>query len=226
MRILVDEWPPYHFLSGKTKISGFATDVFKAVMHDMNLPFNLFLLPFDDVLQQVEQGDADWSFLAAKDSKRSTFAYFSMEPIYTSQWVLLTRKYQHHRVARYSDLDSLSIGVVKGYIYSDEFLKGINENNISLQIYANDSLNYQMLFVGRVDYVVGEKDNSLWFLKHNNLQKNIQVVPGFIIASNPLYFIWSKKRSTQKFADEFSVNLKKYKKTSSYKVLLKQYMGG
>ncbi len=224
INILVDEWPPYHYLNDNNQVKGFASEVFSAVMQEMRLSYHLTLEPFDEVLIRVKEGEVDGSFLAAKDHQRSTFAYFSNEPVYESEWALLTNTKKMGLINKYSDLESLTIGVVKNYVYSPEFIKAKTDHNISLKQYENDSLNYQMLLVGKVDYVVGEKNNSLWFLRHNNLQNKIQVVPSLVIARNPLYFIWSKKRSTQAFADRFSIHLKEYKKTKRYKTLIRQYI--
>ena len=224
MDILVDEWPPYHYLNKNNQVSGFASDVFSAVMGEMGIPFTLTLEPFDSVLSKVKEGKVHGSFLAAEDENRRSFAYFSNEVLYESEWVLLSRKSQGTPIKKYSDLAGLSIGVVKNYIYSPDFLAGTKANNILLMRNASDSLNYQMLFMGKVKYITGEKDNSLWYLKRNNLQDNIQVVPEFVIARNPLYFIWSKKRSSQAFADRFAMFLKDFKKTPKFKELLKNYM--
>lgn len=221
IHVICDVWPPYQF-SEHGRLGGFSTKVVKEVLTRMGVEIHsLESYPWKRALSMIEKNKVDALFSANYTQERKKFAYYPDEEIVQSPWVVWSREEDGFEYNSLNDLMGKSIGVVRGYSYTPQFLEFIKSHN-NFDEAVDDTTNFKKLNFNRVDVVIAELGNGYSVLKTENIQR---VVPH---KSNPikvdgLYMIFNKYRISQAFVDRFSNELKKFKQESVYKIWYDEY---
>ncbi len=225
LSVVADEWPPYQIVEPGGKISGFGTEVISSVLDLMGQEYLIKILPYTRVHHNLRSGLSDAGFLVTRNKERETYLWYPDEPVHTLKHVLFARSDTEIEAVKgsYDFLKGYSVGLTREYIYPDDFLKSLEENNIRHEYVTRDEQNFMKLDTGRIDFVVADISNGLAIIRKNSFKSTVVPVEDYVLAEYSLYMVWSKKLRGKKWADTFSDKLAYFKKTEKYRLLSEKY---
>ncbi len=154
--LAADNWQPYHGenLTNYGPLSEIIIEAFKRVGYQVKIEF----MPWANVLDKVKKGKYDAGFAGSYTEQRAKDYYFSNLIAKSSSIVFYKRK---DRDIIYNSLENYRIGVVRGFVYDQDF-----DNEPGLQrIEANNSqANIYNLLKGRLDLVIIDKRHAQYLL--------------------------------------------------------------
>lgn len=216
-----DEWPPYQILVNGT-MEGFSVEMVHAVLANLRMrDESTTALPWARALKSLRTGRIDALFSINYAREREAYAFFPEEPLTTSKWVIWSRMGDGLAYTGFSDLDGKRVGIVLGYSYTPEFLKYVQEH-ATAQAVVSDDINFRKLASGRVDFIVAERNNGSYLLRELNLS-GIRAHDAHPVKTDALYMAFSRTTIPERFVEEFSHELKRFKTTIAYRELLRKY---
>jgi len=225
--IATDEWNPYEYTGADGVVTGFSTEVVRAVLAGMNIGIaedHIGMHPFARLEQYVIDGTVDAAYSLSRTEKREGACYFPAEPIINSRWVLFIRKSDEGRLGftSFEDLKGRSVGVVRAYAYTPEFWACLEEEGNGSAV-TSDEQNFRKLAAGRIDYVAAEYGNASGVIKELGLAGRIVPLSDNPIAEKELYLIFNKRKVSRSLVDDFSDALRAFKSTPEYDRLYRSY---
>jgi polar amino acid transport system substrate-binding protein len=210
------DWPPYEFMeNGEWK--GIDAEVVKRVFEKMGYKVSIHKLNWARILHYIERGIIDGTFSLTTTEDRGEYMYFSSEPLSMGIDGFL---YLKDRVS-VGDIKSgkpLVCGYVSGYAYED-FLK---DTTFKLVNVADDESGVKLLLNGRIDLFAVNKLVGFYYVRKFDALGRVGFFPamGFVY----YYLALSKIDEYHKLiVDEFSKELREFKKTSEYRNILRKY---
>ncbi len=220
-----DEWPPFHSAGKSEKVvKGFTADLVRAVLKKMNVKIASHrIYPWKRAVGMVFLGRLDAVFTTTKTDERMKYCYFPEEPLTDFSYLLFIRTEDEGKLTynTFDDLKGHKIGIVRGFSYTEEFMKFIKEEKNFEEVTVG-SQNFKKLMIKRVNYVATPKR-----VGYNHIRKlgigDKCVALKKPLMENHLYAMFSKKTVSKEFVDEFSKALKEFKTTSEYKKIVDQH---
>ncbi len=220
IELICDIWPPYQ-IDG-AQIGGFSKDVVEVVFKRMGVEVrSIEAYPWKRAITMLEKGHSDALFSANFTESREDFAYYPAETIVDSPWVIWFRDEDGLKFENLDDLKDKRIGVVIGYSYTPQFWDFLRRHKNYEEV-VSDEVNFKKLNEGRVDCIVAELGNGYYMLNNLDLKK-ISPVLDKPIKSDGLYVIFSKKRVSRSFVNQFSDELRQFKSEDLYRYLYQNY---
>jgi polar amino acid transport system substrate-binding protein len=218
------EWPPYEY-SENGKALGFATEILEKVMPGIGYEPKIEFMPWKRATEMAKAGEIDALYSASHNAERAEFLHYPETPLHPSEYVFFVRKSDVGKLKfdSFDDLKSYKVGVTRGYAYSDELLKKLEEFKNSDEA-ASDELNMQKLVEGRIDYFPSDLLNGLALAKRLWIQNDITYLYKRIKVKD--YFITFSKKSPKvspELVKKFSDELKAFSQTDDYKQIYNKY---
>jgi polar amino acid transport system substrate-binding protein len=230
LTIITDHWPPYEFtvgVAGNEHITGFSTEVILAVLTKMNVGINdrIKQYPWIRADKMVRKGSADLLYTGVNNEDREKETYYAYEPLIDSAWSFFIRKEDEGKI-KYDSLDDLKgqkIGVVRGYAYPLSFWEYVKKEH-SFEEVTTDEQNVKKLIAKRFNIIIMDYINGLNLLKNLELSGEIVALPK-PLQKVSLYAIFSRITIEKDFVEQFSEELKEFKKTEEYRSIYEKYIG-
>lgn len=220
--VVCDEWPPYQIVSKTKKVSGFSTEVVRAVFKRIDVTVNsLNAYPWKRALDNVETGKSHALFSANFSQERTAFAWYPDESLIDSPWVIWVKKDSGNHYTSLDDLKGKTVGVVNGYSYTKDFWDFVKLNK-AFEGANSDEINFKKLQGGRFEYTVAELGNGYHILKKLGIKGIVPVIK-YPIKYAGLFIIFNKEKVPKEIVEKFSEGLKEFKKSPGYKSLVKKY---
>ena len=224
LHLLCDAWPPYQIVE-KDGIFGFSTQVVRSVLGRMGVrKVRIEAYPWKRAVAMVARGRADGLFSANDTPERREFAYYPGESLVVSPWVMWRRKEDRLTIKSWEDLKGLTVGLVGGYSYTPEFWQFLRAHGRYEEV-VDDLHNFKKLSAGRVDVIVAEGGNGRYLMEQLNI-RGIVPVKAAPVKVDGLYLIFSRKRVSRVFVDQFSRQLTVFKQTPAFDGLYQSYFKG
>lgn len=227
-----ENWPPYSYRTKQSNlITGLSTEIIEEVFKQMNVSIKSNILyPWIRAQKAVFKGSLDAVYTASINEERKKNCYFPAEPLVTSKWVLFIKDSNKlkHPFTKLTDLNKKRIGLIRGYNYPKKFNNYIRKNSLIEEVSYEDR-NIAKLMLNRIDYMPAVLETTLYLARNNqNLRKidsykDLYYYPSPLATSN-FYLMFSKKKVTKQFVERFSNELRKFKKTITYREILKKYI--
>jgi polar amino acid transport system substrate-binding protein len=189
-RLVADaNFEPYSYLGRDgSSPQGLDVELVSAVMREAGTPFRISLLPWERVKLQLAQKEADAGFVFTGTAERRA-QYELVGPLRTGQTVFITLTQNRLRYWRsLDDLKPYLIGQVHGYSYETDFDKADLERDLHAttprQLVA-------MLLAGRVDVIVGDKTQLLYFIQQLQAENQVRVLSKPLVEM-PRYVAFAK----------------------------------
>lgn len=115
LSLAADYWPPF---TNQPNEVAFAQSIVNEALSRSDVQAQTVILPFEDVLSSLRQGDVQGSPALWFTSERASFLLYS-DPYLENQVVLIGRKGVDVSASSYADLQGQKVAVVKGYAYGD-----------------------------------------------------------------------------------------------------------
>lgn len=224
LSIATSEWPPYGYLENG-KAVGFATEILDKVLPKMGIEPKIEFMPWKRATEMAKVGETDAVYSASHNAERAEFLFYPETPLHPSEYVFFIRKSDTGKLKfdTLEDLKDHKVGVTRGYAYSDELLKRLEELKNSEEA-NSDELNFEKLNGSRIDYFPADLINGLALVKKLGLQDKIAHLDKRIKVKD--YFIAFSKKSpkiTEEFVKKFSDELKAFIQTEDYKKIRDKY---
>lgn len=181
------DYPPFEFINEDGKIDGFNYEVFDAVMHILNIPYEMVY--FDDKeisLNELRSGHVDAVLGVAYSEEKAMYVRFSV-PYYETGRCIVSRKSDHFKTIE--SLKGKAVAVLKGS-WSEDF---VLENNITDNVITLGSVDegLSILAKGKYDAMISNDLTSVTQIRNRRL-RNLTAVNidmehpiGHSIAVNP-----------------------------------------
>lgn len=221
--VVCDEWPPYQIVKDSKEISGFSTEVIRAIFKRINIPVNtLKVYPWKRALNYIQTGKSHALFSANFSQERTEFAWYPDETVIDSLWVVWVKKDSGNWYTSLEDFKGKTVGVVNGYSYTKAFWDFVRKNK-AFEGVTSDEMNFKKLQSGRFEYIVAELENGYHILNKLGI-KDITPVIEHPIKSAGLFIIFNKDKVSKEIVKKFSQHLKEFKKSMEHKILVKRYL--
>lgn len=216
--VVTDEWPPYVFHENQG-FAGFDYEVMMAVFSEMGYEVNFQIYPWKRCIHMIETHLADAILDVGLTEARKKIMYFPEEKISESSSVLFHLKGKQYKYESLQDLQGLSIGTIRGYEYNKEFL---DADYFFKEPVEREEQNFTKLILGRIDMVLINKNVGLYNAQKMGVLEEIDFIPK-AVSGGDNFMAFSKKPGHAKLAEEFSDNLKSFKKTPAFQEILHKY---
>lgn len=219
--------PPYTEMKDG-KIAGFATEIVEHVFQEMKVEYVIKVYPFKRALKYLKTGKLYGLYIAGKAPARAKIFLFPKEPLITTNWVWFINKENIGKLQylSFDDLKGKRIGTIRGYYKPKDLDEYISKNCIVDEV-TTEEQNFKKLAINRLDFVMSEYSIGKYFA--NKLGIDDKVIP--LLKPNksiagPVYthhLMFNKKAVSNKFVEEFSKILVKFKSTEEYNRMCKRY---
>jgi polar amino acid transport system substrate-binding protein len=175
-RVIGDEqFAPYSFVTQQDDTPrGLDVDLVEAVMKEAGVAYSLRLYPWERVKRMLDKGETEMAFQFAGTPERKA-QYQLAGPIRTGSTVFMTSL--KTSIRDWKTLDEFApfvIGQVRGYAYESNFDKADLRRDTSAQ---NPRQLVSMLLAGRIDIIVGDRIQLLYFIQEQRAQSSVRLLP-------------------------------------------------
>ena len=218
--ISTSQWSPY-ITSVSPQYGSMSTIINEAFNH-VGIEVEYVFLPWARAYEGARTGEVDATSYWYKDEKHEQDFLYS-DPLTTDEMVFFRLKNNtkpNWRQLR--DFDDLSIGLTRGYTYTQAMWGYAEKNKNNVYIVGSDRQNLKMLMLGRVDIIPMQKDVGLHLIHSMFSQHQAQKVeilsPPLSVRTGHLLFPKANKNS-QKLMLLFNQGLAKLRGSGRLEVL-------
>jgi polar amino acid transport system substrate-binding protein len=160
-------FPPYVIgKEGESADGGIAVDIASEIFRRLDIPVRIELYPWSRVLKMLEAGSSDGALLLMWDEERSRYLGYTEKLLESSEYIYFdVQKNPDFTWKNYDDLAGYVIGLVRGFVYGDDFERAIREYGLRIEYAQTSEMNLRKLNAGRIDLVVEDKNVAEWILR-------------------------------------------------------------
>jgi len=157
--VQADRWCPYN-CEPETPTPGYVVELLQAIFEPNGVKIRYQIVPWDRVLRQARDGNADAAIGATKHEADAFGLLLGSEPIGDSSDCLYVAGSSKIKFSEASDLDALKrVGVASGYVYSEDIEAWLNRPGNKGKIIVQKGegpaeTNTRNLVLGRLDGVI------------------------------------------------------------------------
>jgi len=175
-RVVGDEqFAPYSFVTAEEDTPrGLDVELVDAVLREAQVPYEIRLYPWERVKRMLDRGEVQMAFQFAGTPQRQQ-QYELVGPLRSGSTVFMTTA--KTAISDWQTLDDLSpyvIGQVRGYAYEEDFDRADLARDTSAQ---NPRQLVSMLLAGRIDIIVGDHTQLLYFIREQRALEQVRVLP-------------------------------------------------
>ncbi len=198
---------------------GYSWDILRESLHSRGYTIQLIITPWSRALENVKTDQADLLFPTGKNSERMAYFSYSQTPINRAAFRVYVNPTASPEWYGLTSLHGLSIGVIRGYNFGDEW----NENTQIIKHPLNTiEQGFLMLKLGRLDGFAGYEINWDYTLKQMKLQGYFKKLPVFGVSEEYLVGMKFNPR-TQQFLDDFDEGLSEIKENGIYQKIIDKW---
>jgi len=183
---------PFAITKGDKLVSGLFKDMGDEIAARMGYEADYRHTPQNRVAQLLKQGDIDGVCMTHPDWIEESDAYIWSNIIAQDFDHLVSLKKRNHQFQSISDLHSLQIGAMTGYIYSDEFMEYIKSRKAKRRDFNNLDALYSSLMADRIDAIIDSRISVDYRLKTLTTNEDISISP-LTVYQYDLYCAFSPK---------------------------------
>ncbi|WP_413291209.1 substrate-binding periplasmic protein [Bdellovibrio sp. HCB337] len=219
LKVITEEWPPFNY-SENGEIKGFATEVMKLVMKELDVNYKIDILPESRGMNTLNKGTRVLFFSFIMTPERKSL-YKWIGPIGDQAIHFYKRKDSHLQIKSLEDAKKVGSICCRnmGLVYTT--LKKAGFKN--LDVGSNPEGSYLKAIHGRCDLAIGETDLGVaYWLKKSNYSPSLLEQTPVKVTDSPLYFVVSKDVPDEEVL-RWQQALEKVKSSKEYSKLYKAY---
>ncbi len=203
----MQNYAPYNFESKNGKYIGIDVAIIETVLSELGLTAVHEPRPWPRAVIEFEEYKTDALFQLTATTER--FLNWNMVgPIRSNARVYFVRANSSITdITSINDLKGLNVGVIRGYAYSDEFMKA---NDFEKEYVTDIVQNVMKLALGRVDIVIANKLPFKLETKMQEHENTIRMLPTPILVSER-YIAFHKDEKGNALAKRFQIKLDELK---------------
>ena len=124
---VVDQFPPYQYLTPGGEARGSSYEVVQAVFDRLSSPIQVKFLPWKRAVSNTKMGEATGLFSCGYKKERESFLHYSAPINYATKGVIVKKTYQGPPISALKDLQNVSVGAITGFAAN----KYLNKSGIS-----------------------------------------------------------------------------------------------
>lgn len=170
-----EQFAPYSFVSTEDDTPrGLDVELVDAVLREAGVSYHIRLYPWERVKRMLDRGEVQMAFQFAGTAQRQA-QYELVGPLRSGSTVFMTTT-----KATLSDWHSLEdlapyvIGQVRGYAYEEHFDHADLARDSSAH---NPRQLVSMLLAGRIDIIVGDYAQLMYFVREQRAQQQVRILP-------------------------------------------------
>ncbi|MEX6504072.1 substrate-binding periplasmic protein [Pseudomonas zhanjiangensis] len=218
-RVVGDEqFAPYSFVPiGSERPQGLDVELVEAILAAARVDYRLRLYPWPRVKLMLERGDATMAFQFAGTPERRA-QYRLVGPIRSGATVFMTT----HKTAiqdwqQLGDLAPYVLGQVRGYAYEAAFDAADLGRDTSAQ---NPRQLVSMLLAGRIDIIVGDRTQLLYFVAEQHAEQRVRILPRPLVEM-PRYVAFAK--DDEAHAERFAEALRRLQQAGTLEPIYRRW---
>jgi len=218
-RVVGDEqFAPYSFVTAEDdRPQGLDVELITAVLEEAGIDYQLRLYPWQRVKRMLARGEAELAFQFAGTPERHA-EYRLVGPIRTGSTVFITTTRTAIRDWQsFDDLSPYVIGQVRGYAYDDAFDHADLARDSTAQ---NPRQLVSMLLAERIDIIVGDQTQLLYFAREQRAEERLRVLPSPLVQM-PRFVAFEK--SDQARAERFAAALQRLQERDALAPILQRW---
>jgi polar amino acid transport system substrate-binding protein len=231
--IVGEDWLPFEFLE-ENVAKGIDVDLATVIFKNLNVQFEVKILPWARAWKMIEDGDADACLSTSRKPEREPYLYYPNENMWVSEYVFFVRKDKfQEKFNGYQDAkaQNLKIGVVRGNSYNSDFwaaFPNVSDGvlNPQLEEVKDPDLNFKKLIKGRIDLYIIDKTIGRYTLSKVEFSDTITYYPKPLFSKGyPMAF--AKKSSypnIKELVDKFDAELLKLKQSGEYDLIMEKWL--
>lgn len=237
IKVCTERSPPYVKVNQETnELKGIDIEIFKNIFNKLKIDYLIEEMPWARCELFLENGIIDVGIKVSKTLEREKFLFYpdvSWESVFVLFTNLETKK--KYKINSYDDLKkyNLTIGVIHENSYDENFWKAFPWRNKEYQLYhpqiepsVNIESNLKKLSGNRIQIYPQNKTIGIYTAKYLNIS-NITYYD-FVLFKKNIYNVFSKKskfrnskyKNIIELMKAYNKELKKFKKTKSFKEIL------
>jgi polar amino acid transport system substrate-binding protein len=204
-------------------LTGFHIELIQNAAQLIPLTIKFESIPWRRAIQMLKNGEGDALSYVSKNPEREKYAFFLDDNILTeSHYHLLInsqRKEEIHYSGAIKDLAKYTVGIQRGYAYSEEFDQTDAINKVVINSVKQMT---SLIKANRIDLAILTREEYL-AQQANTDFKNISILSP-ALASNASYLAFSKANTKNIFISKlFAKAMKKYKASEDFQLLKNKY---
>jgi len=217
--IVFEDYPPYEYVEDG-EVKGINLDIIREAFKRMGVSPYFEPRPWKRALFQLKAGKILALSSGFKSEKRMRFAYFPEAPLGMETNMVIVRSDSDLIVNSLDDLRSITLGVVREYVYGEPFdsMKGFQkkEGQSSQQL-------LRMLLEERIDAAMGNKAVFRYLAEKQGKFDQIKFIHE--VGSEPLYLMFSKEHGakSKNLSRDFGVKVNEMIKDGTFAAIEAKY---
>ena len=216
-----EDYPPDE-MHVNSELTGFHIELIQNAAKLIPLTVKFESVPWKRAIQMLKNGEGDALSYISKNAEREKYAFFLDDNILTeSHYHFLInhkRKEELHFSGSIEDLAQYTVGIQRGYAYSDEFQQAQYINKVTFNSVKQMT---SLITANRIDFAIltieeysAQKDNDNF--------KDIAILsPALVINSS--YLAFSKTKKNTYVSELFAKAMKTYKASKDFQRLKNKY---
>lgn len=207
---------PLGYFNAKNIPTGVHWEYLKAIEKHSNICFNIELMPYARIWKSIEDGKHDGGILFKSKDRTHLVKY--VEHIKTVPTVVIPL--QKYQINKYSDLETLAIGVMRGSYINDKFDKDKSLNIIKLLNYEQGA---RMIDLQRIDAIAGNQLAVIYQLKKFNVLRKVNIEKQIILGKKEQWLQFSNRSSGLNKIPFLTQSIRELKQNGTFDSIFKKY---
>lgn len=217
------EFPPLEFTNDRGAPDGAAVEIVSAVMKRLGHSLTIEVMPWSRCMNLVKSGKADAVFTAYRNQERAGFLDFAKENLVAQVVGLFVKKGSGRTfTGDFKVLKPFTFGVLNTISYGETFDNAKTKLGLKTERVEDVMLNFKKLAAGRVDYVVSNRYSAEVAIETLRLRQQVTELPRPVEVT-PSFVAFSKKRQLGVIRDAFDKELRLFKQSGQYQVILDKF---
>lgn len=194
-------WPPY--TGEKIPHQGMVTTIVKAAYKEMGYEVKVDFYPWQRAVKSLKEENKYIGCFPEYHSKDREKNFIFSVSLGSGTVGLVEKKDNIIKWNQIKDLKNYKIGIVNGYVNTEEFDKMIERKEVKVEIVSDDIQNIKKVAVGGIDAAVIDKNVLEFFLSTDSesaeLKKSLQFNQNHLEVKN-FYVCFKKNEEGRKYA--------------------------
>jgi len=217
---VVDQFPPYQYLTPGGEARGSSYEVVQAVFYRLRIPIQVEFLPWKRAVSTTKAGDATGVFSCGYKKERESIVHYSAPINYATKGVIVKKTYRGTPISALKDLHNVRVGAVTGFAAN----KFLNKAGISFVGVPNISSAIPMLANDRFDALYLTLETGKFLAAEAGMAGAFEYIPLRDFALRPYHLCFSKKWPGYKeLAEKFNQALGELRASGQLKTIYAKY---
>ena len=225
LKFVVDEFPPYQYLDHEGLPAGLCVDLLKQVYRQLNQPIEIDFLPWQRVQRMFARGEYAGQLCIGLSAERQALGTFSDKPLADAHFYAFKNKNNANTpdIQQLQDFDHYSIGVTKGYTYSEPIWQYFSQHQ-NKSMLSDDKHGLKMLNYHRFDYMLADKRYVAYQMpKLAMKQENLVLASVNPMLILPMYVLFNRELVSEQQVARFSAAFAQLQNSSTYQTIVARY---